>query len=144
MQIGPQVVASLRTHLRRRIERIAHAARPHLGGEVLEEPIRHALDHDEALRRDAALAAVLEPRLGGRRRGAGQVGVFEHDERIAAAELKHGLLQVAAGLGADRAASAVRAREGHGAHAGVGDHPRHGGVLEERGPKQPFREPRLA
>src|SRR5260370_715385 len=30
LQIGPQVVASSRPHLRRRIERIAHAARPNL------------------------------------------------------------------------------------------------------------------
>ena len=61
---------------------------------ALEERVGDRLDDDEALGRDAALAAVHEPRVAAQRRAARvQVGVGEHDERVAAAELEHRLLE---------------------------------------------------
>ena len=48
----------------RLVERVAHLAGPHPLDEELLEALAHRLDHDEALGRDAALAAVDEPRGG--------------------------------------------------------------------------------
>src|SRR5205823_10861218 len=71
-------------------------------------------------------AAALFPyttlfRSGRGLRRARQVGVVEHDERVAASELEHSLLEVSSGALRHLAPGAVRPGEGHGAHAWVGD-----------------------
>jgi hypothetical protein len=54
--------------------------------------------HNEAFRGDAALATVDPPRVRRRPGRGGKIGVRKDDEGIAAAELEHGLLQLAPGL----------------------------------------------
>src|SRR5207247_10463142 len=88
MQILAQIEPRLWSDLGRRVEGIAHPPGAHFAREPLEEPLRHALHHNEALGSDAALAAVDETRLHRRGRGPVEIGVLEHDERIAAAELE--------------------------------------------------------
>src|SRR5207247_6314905 len=95
--------------LGRAVERVAHAAGAQLADEALEERVGHGLDDDEALGGDAALAAVDEPGVGRRARRGREVGVGEDDERIAAAQLEHGLLQLAAGLPGHFAAGDIAA-----------------------------------
>src|SRR3989441_13212831 len=101
-----------------------------------------SLDDDEPLRRDAALAAVDQTRLRGDLRGLHEVRVLEHDERIAPAELQHRLLQVPPRLLRHLAASAIAARERHGAYPRVRDDGPHRLVLEEHRPEQPVGETR--
>src|SRR5439155_721296 len=121
MQVVAQVVACLRTDLRLGAERIAHPPRSHLGHEEVEEGLGHRVDDDEALGGDAALAVVDETRLGGGARGGRDVGVLQDDERVAPAELEHGLLELAPGLLRDAAPGAVAAGQRDAAHARVGD-----------------------
>jgi hypothetical protein len=77
---------------------------------------------DEPLRRAAGLAAVVHAAPDGPRNGLVEVGVVEHDERVAAAELHRGLLQVLAGAGRDRATGSDAARERHALDARIVDH----------------------
>src|SRR5204863_4530308 len=56
MQILAQIEPRLWSDLGRWVERIAHPPGAHFAREPLEEPLRHALHHDEALGGDAALA----------------------------------------------------------------------------------------
>jgi hypothetical protein len=79
------------------------------------------LGDDQPLGGGARLTGVLHPAHGrGLDRGGEVVGV-EDDERVAAAELEHRLLQVLAGQGADGAAGALAAGQRHPLDAGVGD-----------------------
>src|SRR5206468_4910968 len=121
VEVIAQVVACLRTDLRLGAERIPHPPRSHVGHEQVEEGLGHRVDDDEALGGDAALAVVDEARLGGGARGSPDVGVPEDDERVAPAELEHGLLELAPGLLRDAAPGAVAARQRDAAHARIGD-----------------------
>ena len=72
----------------------------------------HRLDHDEALGRDAALAAVDEP---GRHAALGrelEIGVLQHEVGIAAAQLQHRLLEQGPGLRGHGLAGGRAAGEG--------------------------------
>ena len=93
------------------------------GRELLEERLVELVDHDEALRRVARLAGVLEPRAHGRLDGGVEVVGAQEDERIRASELEHDLLEVAPGDLGDRGAGALRSGQRHAAHARVADHP---------------------
>src|SRR5437870_1811735 len=72
--------------------------------------------------------------------GGGDVGVVQHDERIAAAELQHGLLQLASGLLGHLAAGVIAAGQGDRGNAGIGDEPGHGARAHERGGEEAGRE----
>ena len=89
-----------------------------------QEFVRHRLDHDEALRRDARLPVVLHPRRHRGPHGVVEVGRSQHDERIGASELEDALLQGVPG----------RRRHGHtgllAPGEGDGSNPR---VLDECG-----------
>src|SRR3989454_4331828 len=61
----------------RRVEGIAHPAGAHVAREPLEEPLRHALHHNEALGGDATLAAVDETRFHRCGRGPLEIRVLE-------------------------------------------------------------------
>jgi hypothetical protein len=76
------------------------------------EALEDALDHDEALRRDAALSAVEEARGGAGLRRALEVGILEDDVGIAAAQLEHGLLEAGARLRGHRPPGRRAAGEG--------------------------------
>ena len=79
------------------------------------------LVHDEALGGNAALAAINHAALGGGLGRQGQVGIGQHDERVRAAQLQYGFLDVLAGSGGDGRARALRAGQGHGHQAVVGN-----------------------
>ena len=79
-----------------RVERIAHAPGAELGGEALDEVARAT--GSTTMKRLAAMQ--LWPLLMSRASAAtfaacGEVGVGEDDERVASAELEHGLLDLA-------------------------------------------------
>ena len=113
MQLVAQVGSGLRSDRGRLVERVAHRPGPHPLDEPLLELPQHGLDDDEALGRDAALAAVDEPRGGAGLGRRVEVGVLEHDVGIAAAELEDALLQAGAGLRGDGAAGGGAAGERH-------------------------------
>src|SRR6266851_5796450 len=59
----PEIGAGLRTDLRLARQGIAHATALELAAESLDELVRERFDDDEALSRDAALAAIDQPRV---------------------------------------------------------------------------------
>src|SRR5256714_279639 len=63
MQVGAQVEPRLRAHGGRRIARVAHAPRTHLGRQLRRESVRDPSGPDGPFRRHAALAALPEPGL---------------------------------------------------------------------------------
>src|SRR2546428_11300580 len=140
MQILAQIEPRLWSDLGRRVERIAYPPGAHFAREPLEEALRDTLDDYEAFRGDATLAAVDETRFHRCGRGPLEISVLEHDERIAAAELEHRLLQVSTCLLRHLAPRAVRAGERHRAHSLVGDDAAGGIVREEHRPEQTIRE----
>src|SRR5690606_41636094 len=74
--------------------------------------VRDGFFDDEALGGDAALPVVLYARLDADLHGAAEVGIFEHDEGIGAAELEHGRLEVLAGGGrSEEHTSELQSRE---------------------------------
>ena len=81
--------------------------------EALDEGLVEVLGDDQPLGGRAGLAGVLHPAHGRGLDGGAQVVGVEHDERVAAAELEHRLLQVLAGQRADGAARALAAGQGH-------------------------------
>ena len=143
MQVGAKVESSLGPDRRTRIEGVAYLPARHGRREGLDEAIRDALDHDESLGGDTALAAVDQPRLGRGLRSPRDVRVLEHDERVAAAELEHRLLQMTTRLFRYLTPGAVAAREGDRAHPRVGDRSAGGLVREQHRPKQSIGEPRV-
>ena len=103
---------------------ITDRQRLHLLHEAPLELVEDLLVHDEALGRDAGLAVVDDARLHGRGGRGIQIGAGHDDERVAAAQLQHRLLDVLAGRCRHRAARRLAAGERHGADARVGDHAR--------------------
>ena len=93
--------------------------------------------------------------LDGRRRGGGDVGVGQHDERVGAAQLEHLLLQRRAGLRGHDRADLGRAGQRHGRDPVVGDEPGDRAGIDQqrwtspsgapasraRSPRQPARSP---
>src|SRR5207245_4593893 len=69
--------------------------------------------------------------------------IFEHDERIAAAQLEYRLLQVTTRLLRHLTARAIATREGYRVHARVGDDPARPFVREQHRSKQSVGETRL-
>ena len=102
-----------RAELRRRIQRIADPQRGHRRDEPLGELVGDRRGHDEPLGGDARLAAVERARLDGGGHRLRQIGRGHDDERIAAAELEHALLQRAAGAARDVASGAIAAGQRH-------------------------------
>ena len=120
-QLDAQIVARHRADGRRRITRIADDGRAQSCGHRLGELGGDAAVDDEALRGDAALSAVEQPRVGRPCSRACDVRVLEHDERIGSAELEHRPLAVRAGDRGDRTPPARRAGERHALDAHVSD-----------------------
>ena len=107
------------------VERIAHPQRADRRGERRRETIVDRVGHDEALGGDAGLAGVDHARLdrGGDR--AVEISARQHHERVAAAQLEDGLLQVRARGGPDGAPGRLAAGHRHRGDAIVGDERRH-------------------
>ena len=99
------------------VERIADLQRLHGGDELLLEIVGDLLVDDEALRGDAGLAVVHDARLHGGRHGVVEIGGRHDDERIAAAELEHGLLDVLPGVRGDARAGRLAAGQRRRLHA---------------------------
>src|SRR3954447_24566806 len=89
--------------------------------ESLDEGLVDVLGDDQPLGRDAGLAGVLHPAHRGGLDGAAEVLGVEHDERVAAAELEHRLLQVLAGQRRHAAAGPLAPGQGDALDVGVGD-----------------------
>src|SRR3954452_1585656 len=107
VQILRRLLAGQRREAGGRVARVA-------GGECRErlleagdEVVVDVLWDDQPLGRDAGLTAVLHPARRGRLDRAPEVVGVEHDERVAAAELQHRLLQVLAGQRGHGAAGAL-------------------------------------
>src|SRR5262245_52497928 len=94
MERVAELDAGLRAPVRAAVHRIAHAARGELSREEIEKALGDRVHHDEALGRDAALPAVDEASVRGCLGGRREVGVGQYDERIAAAQLQHRLLDL--------------------------------------------------
>ena len=94
VELVSEVFARERTDVRRLAQRVPGAQGLHPGHKARRKLLGDARLHEEALGRDAALPGVLEARLDRRLRGGIDVRVREHDERIGATELEHGLLDL--------------------------------------------------
>ena len=89
--------------------------------EAGQEFVGDRLQHDEALGRAAGLTCIDRPAPDGPGHGAVQVGVFEHDEGIAATEFHRRLLQVLPRPGSNGAAGRDAAGQRHTFDARVVD-----------------------
>ena len=122
VQRRPQIVARLRADLGVAVKRVAHGcATASPRQKSPRNALRHFLDDDEALRSDTALPAVDQARIRRRLRRLLNVGVFQDDERVASAELEHGLLDLAARLLGHFAAGAIAAGQRDRADARIGE-----------------------
>ena len=81
------------------------------------------IEHDEALGRDAGLAVVDEAGADRGLGSGGEVGAFEDEEGVGAAELEERRLERSAGGSGHDAAGAGGAGEGDRGDAGVADEP---------------------
>ena len=86
-----------------------------------EELVGDGFDHDEALGGAAGLAGVVHPAPDRPGDGVVEVGVFQHDEGVAAAELHGGDLEVPAGARGDALARGDAAGQADALDAGVVD-----------------------
>ena len=85
--------------------------RGHGGDESLQERVVDLVVNNESLRGNARLAVVDHARGNGRRDSGVHVGARHDDERIAAAELHDGFLEVLASGARDRAPCTFAASE---------------------------------
>ena len=93
---------------------ITHLETAHGIRQRLLEGFEHRAQNDEALARDATLAAVHHARRC-RDLGSGRnVGIVEHEVGVGAAELEHGLLEHRSGRGRNAPSCGDTAGEGHG------------------------------
>ena len=120
-ELVAQVLAGHRAELGLGVERGAAAQALGRVGEALLELVGDRLDDDEPLRRDAALAGVLEARGDRDLDRLLEVGVVEHDEGVGAAELEHRRLDRPPGRFADRDAGGVGAGQGDAGDPPVAD-----------------------
>ena len=101
------------------IERIAHRSACIAVDEASRELVGDRVVDDEALGRDARLAVVDVRAFTAMSRGASRSARRHDDERIAAAELEHGLLECSSGGRGHARAGALAAGERHGCDARV-------------------------
>ena len=78
-------------------------------------------DDDEALGRAAGLAGIVHPAPDRPLDGVFEIGIFEHDERVAAAELHRGRLEVLTGARRDAPAGRDAAGQRHALDARIID-----------------------
>ena len=102
-----------RTQSRLLVQGVARLEAPERGLELLEELVGDFVDHNEALRRATCLPGVVHSPPDGPLHGVFEIGVFEHDERVAAAQLHRGRLEVLPGPCRDTPAGRNAAGEGH-------------------------------
>ena len=122
----------MRAELGPRIQRIAHDHRAHPLHELPFERLRDLVDHDEALRRDAGLSVVDDARPhAGLDRGV-EIGARHHDERIAAAQFEHDLLEMTARLARDVGAGEFTSGQRHRRDARIGHELRHARDVDEQ------------
>ncbi len=124
-KVVEDVASRQRPDFCRRIERIAHRQGSHPLRESTLEDVSDVIQHDEALRRDAGLAAVDDARPDGGLDRRIKIRARRHDERIAAAKLEHRLLQCLAGDAGDLAAGVLAACERDACHARILEHTLH-------------------
>ena len=116
-----QVAPRERPDLRFSLHRVPDLEISDAVDEALFEFVCDALDHNEALGGDTALARVLVPGAHAGLRGGSDIGVGQHDKRVGAAQLENGLLESASARRADLAAGDIAAGEGDCADAGIVD-----------------------
>src|SRR5947209_3774034 len=104
------------------VARIAHPESVHCLNESLLELVAYLLDDDETFAGNAALAGIDHARSRATFRRLGDIGVFEHHVRIAAAEFEHAFLQPLRGGSRNLAAGLDAACERHRLHFVHVDH----------------------
>eukprot|EP00754_Rhynchopus_humris_P034393 Rhum_TRINITY_DN15727_c0_g1::Rhum_TRINITY_DN15727_c0_g1_i1::g.161961::m.161961 len=119
VQLLLRLVVDQRAEVRLRLLRVTDLELLHFLHERLEEAVVHGLHNNEALRPDARLARVQHAAHGRAVRGTLDVGVRQHQRRVAAAQLQHAGLQQLGGGGADGHACGGGAGEGDGADGAV-------------------------
>src|SRR5690606_19026029 len=141
-------IAEIRTrqwsHLSCRVKWIAAPGSGQCVGNALLECFSQGLDDDEALGRDAALAAVDQAGSGADVRGGDRIRVAEDDVRVAAAEFHDGLPEGCASDAAKGAAGLGGAGQGDAADVGVSDHGFEAARIDEEHAKDTGRKTRLA
>ena len=115
----------------------------HRRDELLGERRHERLDDDEALRVDAALAGVDQPRRRARVDRVIEIGVLENDVRIGSAELEDGLLQHGPGLCGHGFSRGRAAGQRHRAHERMLDDGFDLAAADQKRAKHTFRESRL-
>ncbi len=110
-----------RTQRRLLVQRIARLERRKRRLELLQEFVGEFLDDDESLRGAAGLPGIVHPSPDRPFDGVFEIGVFEDDERVAAAELHRGWLEVLAGACRDASAGRDAAGQRHALDARVID-----------------------
>ncbi|CAO0831782.1 hypothetical protein SMICM17S_09809 [Streptomyces microflavus] len=140
LQVGAPLLAGKRSDVGGLLQRVAHGEGAHPGGEVLGERVVHVGVDDEPLGGDAGLAVVLDAGGDGGGRGLLDVGRWQHDVRVAAAELQHGLLDLVTGGGGDGAARRFAAGEGGRRDPGIAQDGLDGARADQQRTETPRRE----
>ncbi len=104
------------------VQRVAGLQCAQRGLELLEELVGELVGHDEALGGTAGLAGVVHPAPDRPLDGRLQVGVVQHDERVAATQLHRRDLEILPGAGCHALAGLDAAGQGHAFDARVIDH----------------------
>jgi len=123
-----------------RVQRIAHFQALHRGDEPPLEFGINFLMHDEAFGRDARLTVIDGTGAHSRFHCFVQVSARHNNERIAPAQFKHGLLDLAASDGGHARASALAASQRSGDHTPISQDLLHGARLDEQRLKDAFGE----
>ena len=113
-----------RTHVDALVETVADLQLLRARHELIDELLVHALLHDDAAGRGAALSGRAErsPQRAFQREI--EIGVVEHDHRILAAEFQRAVLEALRRFLSDDAAHGCRSRERNRAHIRMLDHRR--------------------
>src|SRR5436190_19352745 len=103
-----------RADLGRFVEWVADFQRSYLLDEFFEKIVVNPVGDKKSFRRDARLTGVNHARFHGRAHRQSKIGAWHDDERVAAAELEHALLNFPGRRDAYRATGFFAASERHG------------------------------
>ena len=121
-QIDQPLLAGQRAERGRLVHRIARIKRTQRCLELGEERVGHALDHDETLGRATGLAGIVHPAPDCPGNGQIEIGILQHDERVAAAQFHRGHFEVFARARRDAAARLDASGQRDALDAQVVDH----------------------
>jgi hypothetical protein len=133
-----------RPELRRLVARITHRVRRHDFDEGTLESLAHASLHDETLAGDAALPTIDHTGRGADASGLRDVGIFEHEIGVRAAEFEHAFLKHRAGGARHLLSSRYAAGERHGSNRRRLNEGTHVPARDEKSPEEMLRESCLA